>query len=66
MKGGVARIDEYNTKEKAINQLFQNCNYTILTNSSISCITFQLTVKGEDSPFESIRPPIFGQKITNF
>jgi serine/threonine protein kinase len=69
MKGGLLlnnELEYIKTIEEAVS-IFQNKDYStfnILTNSSVSCITFKATLKpGIISPFIEIRSDIFGNPV---
>jgi len=67
MKGGLLLNDTHKSKtiEEAIEFFKTNSTFSILTNSSISCITFKATLKdGIESPFIQIRSGIIEQLVT--
>ena len=71
MRGGLLlndKLDTIKTIGDGIN-LFKNKKYstfTLLTNSSIACITFKATLKpGVISPFIEIRSNIFGKSVNS-
>ena len=71
MKGGLLlndKLDTIKTIEDGIN-LFKNKKYstfTLLTNTSIACITFKATLKpGVISPFVEVRADIFGKPVNS-
>lgn len=64
MKGGILHLPQYSTHTEAIHFFTQNCTYKILTNSSISCITFICTLNpGILSPFISCRSMEFANPV---
>jgi hypothetical protein len=69
MKGGLLlnnKLENIKTIQEAV-MMFQNKNYStfqLLTNSSVSCITFKATLNPDiTSPFIEIRSDIFGKPV---
>ena len=66
MKGGLLLNDTHESKtiEDAIEFFKKNSTFSILTNSSVACITFKATLKdGIESPFIHIRSGIIEQPV---
>jgi tRNA A-37 threonylcarbamoyl transferase component Bud32 len=62
--GGVIRTPAYVDGRHAFEFFMQNSTFSILTNNSISCITFRATLNpGVESPYKSIRYGNFNEPI---
>lgn len=64
MKGGVRLSDGFTNRNQALNFFLNNSTFSILTNSSISCITLLVTLNnGVNSPYKSVRSKDYDSNV---
>ena len=63
-KGGVRIASEDMNRNQALSFFLNNSSFSVLTNSSISCITLLVTLNdGVNSPYRILRPVGFDQQV---